>query len=225
MVFFFGIIEFIKKKIRINLFLILIILISLIFISYNNGDNVDSPMYHLQIINWMTNYKVPLGINYLEIRYGMNSSWHNFISFFNFTLFSFKSIFFINSLLLSIITTEALNLKRKLSISTFFLFLSISFIYIFTLVHPLLNGIILNHLGNPEVDIAAMIFFIISFYLFLKIFFEEENKYLDLLIISCILTFTIKISYIAILILPLIVIFRFKFFFFICDAIFKKATI
>jgi len=118
--FFFGIKEFIKKKIFINLFLFLIILISVTIISYNNGENIDSPMYHLQIINWITNYKVSFGISYLEIRYGMNSSWHNFISFFNFSIFSFKSIFFISLILLSIITNEAFNINKKLSISNFF---------------------------------------------------------------------------------------------------------
>ena len=75
------------KKIKIyNInFIFYFILIPIIsFFSYFNGSNVDSPMYHLQVLKWMGEYKISLGLINLEIRLGNNSSWHSFLSLMDF---------------------------------------------------------------------------------------------------------------------------------------------
>ena len=54
------------------------------------------------------------------------------------------------------------NVDESCSLSGLFLFLSVSYLTLFSYLHPFNNGIILNHLGNPEVDIAAMVLFFFS---------------------------------------------------------------
>ena len=66
---------FFKKKIKINFFLHSLILFFFSFITYLQGDNVDSPMYHLQIIKWLSNEKIVFGLSNLEIRFAINSIW------------------------------------------------------------------------------------------------------------------------------------------------------
>ena len=212
---YFGLRTIIKKNITFSLLHYFLIVMCFSIITSNNGENIDLPMYHMQIINWIANNKIPFGITDLEIRYGMNSSWHNFISLFNFSISTAKSSSFFTITLLSFFIIEALNSEKKLTISHFFLSLTASFIFFYTIIHPLTNGIILNHLGNPEVDIPVMIFFLVSFYIFLKIVFERKFFLINLLSISCLLTFTTKISYFAVLLLPIvaILIIKEKFFF------------
>ena len=173
---FIGFISFLicsyKKKLNLNLYFYFLIIFSYIFITYKHGDNVDSPMYHLQIIKWLYNEKIVLGLPNLEIRFGSNSLWFNFLSIFQFKFSDFNSIYIINILPFSILTYEVLNKRR--TISYIFLTLSLSFLFFFSFLHPFRNGIILNHLHNPELDTVAMVFFILSFYLFIK-FFEKKT--------------------------------------------------
>ena len=42
--------------------------------------NVDSPMYHLQVIKWLSFHKISFGLSNLEIRLGFNSSWHSLVA-------------------------------------------------------------------------------------------------------------------------------------------------
>ena len=53
--FFKGLIN---KKIKINFFFHFIIIFIFTIIIYKHGDNVDTPMYHLQIIKWLYNEKI-----------------------------------------------------------------------------------------------------------------------------------------------------------------------
>ena len=162
-----------KKKIKIKLFYYLLIIFIFIFIIYSHGENVDSPMYHHQIIKWLYNYKITLGLTNLEIRFGDNSLWFNFLSLFQFKFKEFNSIHTLNIIPFSILTYEVL--KQKKTLSYLFLTLSLSFLFFFSYLHPFQNGIILNHLHNPEVDTIGMVFFIFSFYLLLM-FLEDKNK-------------------------------------------------
>ena len=208
---FIGFISFLicsyKKKLNLNLYFYFLIIFSYIFITYKHGDNVDSPMYHLQIIKWLYNEKIVLGLPNLEIRFGSNSLWFNFLSIFQFKFSDFNSIYIINILPFSILTYEVLNKRR--TISYIFLTLSLSFLFFFSFLHPFRNGIILNHLHNPELDTVAMVFFILSFYLFIK-FFEKKNlKVFNFLVLSSVICLFIKLSYLSVLLFPITILLLF----------------
>ena len=194
-----------KKKLKINLFIHFLILFFMAFITYRHGDNIDCPMYHMQIIKWLSLEKVVFGLSNLELRFGINSLWFSFLSLFQFQLNEFNSIYILNFLPFSILFYEALETKKK-NFSYIFLTLSISFLIFFSYLHPFANGIILNHLHNPETDTVAMVFFIFCFYLFLK-FQEEKNiDNFRLIVLSAIICFYTKISYMAVLVFPILVI-------------------
>ena len=193
-----------KKRLKINLFIHFLILFFMAFITYRHGDNIDSPMYHMQIIKWLSLEKVVFGLSNLELRFGINSLWFSFLSLFQFQLNEFNSIYILNFLPFSILFYEALETKKK-NFSYIFLTLSISFLIFFSYLHPFANGIILNHLHNPEIDTVAMVFFIYCFYLFLK-FQEEKNiDNFRLIVLSAIICFYTKISYMAVLVFPILV--------------------
>ena len=196
-----------KKKIKINFIYYLLILFSLTFIVYNHGDNVDTPMYHLQIIKWLKNEKVVFGLSNLEIRFGSSSLWFNLFALFKFKINNYTNIYTFNLIPFTILIYQIFDKKRTLSF--FFITLSISFLLFFSLLHPFANGIILNHLHNTDLDTVGMVFFILSFFLFLK-FFEEQNiKILRLLLISSSICILIKLSYIGASILALISLIKF----------------
>ena len=129
--------------------------------------NIDSPMYHLQIIKWLTYNKISFGLSNLEIRLGFNSSWHSFIALMDIKIFKFSLKYYLSSLILASLIYETIRSKKKINFSDIFLYLTISYLIFYSYLHPYLNGVILNHLGNPERDIIGMLFF------FLVIFFYQ----------------------------------------------------
>ena len=194
---------FYKKKIKINLFYYFLTIFIFIFIIYNHGENVDSPMYHYQIIKWLYNYKITLGLPNLEIRFGDNSLWFNFLSILQFKFREFNSIHTLNIIPFSILTYEIFRQKKTLSY--LFLILSLSFIFFFSFLHPNQNGIILNHLHNPEVDTIGMIFFIFTFYLLLMFIDEKKETIFNLLIVSTSICLFTKLSYVGVFLIPLLI--------------------
>ena len=133
-------------------------------------------MYHLQIINWLNLHKISFGLSNLEIRFGFNSSWHSIIALLdlNISKFSMKYLEYIAH---SLVVYEVIRIKKKINFSDFFLFLTISYLIFYSFLHPFANGVILNHLGNPERDIVAMLFFFLQ-YIFLKSLesnFDQNN--------------------------------------------------
>ena len=201
------IICFNKKLINLNLSTYFIIIFIFIFIIYLHGENEDSPMYHLQIIKWIYNYKITLGLTNLEIRLGDNSLWFNFLSLFQFKFNDFNSIHTLNVIPFSILIYEIM--KPKKNISYLFLNLALSFLFFFSFLHPFRNGIILNHLHNPEVDTIGMIFFIMSFYLTLKCFDERKKNIFNFLLLSSLICLLTKISYIGVILFPIAVLILF----------------
>jgi hypothetical protein len=194
-------------KIRIVYFynykIISIIFLFFIFISAENGLNYDSSLYHLQTIKWIYNYKISFGLANIENRLGLNSSWHYFLSIFNFG--KLDLIYCINIIIYTIFLNELLIIKKKSQISFYFLFFSFFFISLFSLFHPMKNGIILNNLGSPEVDTIIMLIFLINIYLFLKLKESHDDNYFYLISTTTIIAFTIKISSFVLILLPLFV--------------------
>ena len=75
-------------------------------------ERIDSSMYHHQIIKWIYNYKISLGLTNLEIRFGDNSLWFYFLSLFQFKFKGFNSIHIINIIPFSILTYEIKTKKH-----------------------------------------------------------------------------------------------------------------
>lgn len=221
-IFLIGIIFFIryylKKKIKVNFYIHFLFLFFLSFISFSNGENIDSPMYHLQIIKWASLEKVIFGMTNIEIRFGINSLWFNLLSLFSFELNNFKSILTLNFIPFAIFFYEIYSNKKKIfPFSSMFLVLCFLFLIIFSYLHPFNNGVILNHLTNPEIDTIAAVFFILSFYIFFKCS-EKDDLYnnFKLLLVSSVICFFTKVSYIYVLILPFLTFYFYikkKFFF------------
>ena len=216
--FIIGIIIFIycisKKLVKINFWKLILILSFFSFIFYDNGNNVDSAVYHIQSIKWSNLYKTPIGLSNLDWLYPLNSSWHTLLSLFSFQIKEFNTIYILNIIPLSIIYYEIFNNKeniKKLSYVT--LYLSGIYLIIFSVIHPFKNGVIFNHYGNPEVDSIGMCFFILSSYLFLK-YFEENNKYnFNLLLITSFLCVTSKITYSSVVLFPIYILIYEKFYY------------
>lgn len=202
-----------KKKNIYNVdFIFYFILVPIIsFISYFNGPNVDTPMYHLQVLKWIKEHKISLGLINLEFRLGNNSSWHLFLALMDISFKSWSTKYNISNILLSVITVQVIS-QKKPSLSSLFLFLSVCYLVLFSYLHPFNNGIILNHLGNPEVDIASMVLFFFSIYLFLKLAETNftNNQLTDLLFVVVFLCFSTKLSNIGLVLIPLYVFFKNK---------------
>ena len=161
----------IKKRINlINFSSFFIILFFLIFISSHQNPNIDSEVYHLQIINKAHTQKIIFGFANLEEKYGMTSVWQVFLGLFNINIFNFRLVYFINLIPLAIFFNQAfIEIKKNNSNSKNFLILASSFILLFSIIHPFNNGIILNHLGSVEVDLLGGFLFILSIYIGLKL--------------------------------------------------------
>jgi hypothetical protein len=219
-IFLIGLVFFIfGKKIkiyRINFFFYFILISIISFFSYFNGNNVDSPMYHLQVLKWMSEHKITLGLINLEMRLGNNSSWHFFLALMDISFKNWSAKYYLSNILIAVITVEVIS-KKKLSFSSLFLFLSVCYLLLFSFLHPFNNGIILNHLGNPEVDIASMVLFFFSIYFFLKL--VEKNfvnkELIDLLSVTIFLSISIKLSNIGLILIPLYIFFKNKQYFFL----------
>ena len=208
----FGIVLFIwsffKGKFAINLKSYFIILFLFCFFTHNNSLNYDSPFYHLQIIKWMSEYKVSFGLINLEPRYAMPSIWHQFIALFNYNIFQFNPVYLVSLIAFSILLNKVVNEQKFEKKSNFFLLFVNCFLIFFALIHPFKDGIIFNHLGSPESDIIGIVFFSFSFYFFLKIL--DNKKIIDFyyLLFFIFYAILIKISYaylILLLILPLVI--------------------
>lgn len=208
--FFIGIY---KKKFQINFYFHSLILFFLIFITYYNGPNIDSGMYHKQILNWMMLKKINFGIVNLESRFGINSAWHSFLAMTSQSFYSFDSKYYASLIIFNVLIYES-YFRKNFILSDLFLFFATSYLLFFSFLHPFNNGMILNQLGNPEVDTVAMFLFIITFYIFIKNFESNQNKIIqfNLLIVLVFLAISVKISNISLFILLLILIIYKKFY-------------
>ena len=215
-VIIFGLLLFIhaayKKIFKINFALYFIIVFFTTFIAFYTNMNVDSPMYHLQIIKWLSLHKISFGLSNLEIRLGFNSSWHSLLALLDLSIYKFSAKYYISAIILSSLIYETIKSKIKLNYSDIFLYLTISFLIFFSFLHPSGNGIILNHLGNPERDIVGMLFFFLIIFFFLKAVenFKDNKNYINLLIISLFLCITSRLMMSPMIILLVIILLKNK---------------
>ena len=175
-------ISILKKKFKVSLVKYFFIIFIFSIIAYYGVDNVDSPLYHLQIVKWLYNHKLTFGLANLEYRLGVNYPWYSIITLINFEIFQFSNKYYVSILIFSFLLYEILS-QKIVKKSFIFLSLAFSYLFIFSLIHPYNYGVVLNHIGNPEKDLFNMCLFIFAIYLILKID-ESENISNNINIIS-----------------------------------------
>ncbi len=184
-----------KKIFKLNFLLYFLIIFFTTFVAFYNSMNIDSPMYHLQIIKWLTYNKISFGLSNLEIRLGFNSSWHSLIALLDIKINQFSLKYYLSSLIFGSLIYETIKTKIKINYSDIFLYLTISYLLFYSFVHPYHNGVILNHLGNPERDIIGMLFFFLIIFYFLKVLENKKNvNYINLLTLSIFLCLTSRLT-------------------------------
>ena len=112
LLFFYG------KKIEIynvNFIFYLIIIPIVSFFSYFNGSNVDSPMYHLQVLKWISEHKISLGLINLEMRLGNNSSWHSVLALMDISFKTWSTKYYLSNILIAVITVQVISQKKTIS--------------------------------------------------------------------------------------------------------------
>ena len=202
----------IKKKIIFkDIRSFVLILLSIIFITHHHWPNIDTEVYHLQIINKVYHEKIIFGFANIEEKYGMNSVWQIFLSLFNIKILNTNLLYIINILPISIFFNQCfLEVKEKNCLSKSFLILCSFFILTFSLIHPTNNGIILNHIGSTEVDLLCGFLFILNVYLGIKIYYKYNENYFNLLFVLSFIIVFAKPSYLTIAFFPLIICFLLK---------------
>ncbi len=170
-----SILSIFNKKLKISFFKYFFIVLAFSIIAYYGVNNVDSPLYHLQIVKWLTEHKLSFGLSNLAVRLGVNYPWYSIIGILNFDYSFFSNKYYLSLIIFSFIFYEIINQKKN-NYSLIFLSLSFSYLFFFSLIHPFNYGVILNHFGNPEKDIYNMLIFFTTIYLFLKINEKEINN-------------------------------------------------
>ena len=183
--------SFFKNKLKISILRYLIIIFIFSFIAYYGKNNVDSPLYHLQIIKWLTEYKLIFGLANLEWRLGVNYPWYSLISLLNIDFFQYSNKYYVSLIFFAFLFYETLN-KNKILKSSIFLSLAFSYLFIYSLIHPYHYGVVLNHIGNPEKDLFNMLLFISLVYTYLRITelknLNDQNNLISILFIVLMLT-------------------------------------
>ena len=187
------------------------ILFTIVFITYNSNTVYDSNLYHIQILNWNSFYKLNFGLSNLEIRFGTNSFWQLVLSIFNNPKYNVQYLYIFNCIPIAVLISQFNSFTSKdVKLSFIYIFCCLNFILLFSILHSDTNGLILNSLRSPEADTVAMFFLIFSVFFFLKYF--ESFKYQDYVycfIFSCLAAIT-KISHIGTLLLPISIFFLTK---------------
>ena len=57
-----SVIIYLKDKMRISLFKYFLVVFLFSIIAYYGKNNVDSPLYHLQLVKWLTEFKLTFGL-------------------------------------------------------------------------------------------------------------------------------------------------------------------
>ena len=213
--FLVGILIFIyfRKEIKLDRKIIQFfgILFTIVFITYNSNTVYDSNLYHIQILNWNSFYKLNFGLSNLEIRFGTNSFWQLVLSIFNNPKYNVQYLYIFNCIPIAVLINQFNSFTSKdVQLSFIYIFCCLNFILLFSILHSDTNGLILNSLRSPEADTVAMFFLIFSVFFFLKYF--ESFKYQDYVycfIFSCLAAIT-KISHIGTLLLPISIFFLTK---------------
>ena len=183
-----------KYKNNINYLSLFFFLFLFTFISYDNGLVYDSPLYHQQNLKYHTDSKIIFGMINLEPRYAMVSLWQSFIAIFSRNLLTFNPAYLLSLIPFSFLCNHVFSKRNENSLSNNFLFFCLFVIFLFAILHPFKDGIMLNALGSPETDIVPIVFIVFSFYFFLRFIAETQSVDLIYLILFSLLAMFSKIN-------------------------------
>ncbi len=183
---------FLKDKMRISFLKYFLVVFLFSIIAYYGKNNVDSPLYHLQVVKWLTEFKLTFGLANLAVRLGLNYPWYSLIGILNFEYNFFSNKYYVSLIIFSFVFYELID-QKKYNYSKIFLSLCFCYLLLFSLIHPYNYGVILNHFGNPEKDLVNMFFFFLVVYVFIKInenqngpeYLETNKNLISIFLISC----------------------------------------
>lgn len=200
---------FTKIILTFNLKLILLLILVILFITADHDVIRDGSLYLTQLVKWPINEKVVFGLINLEYQYGKSNIYTLLISIFNFNYNNFDSLYIFNILNYVFILNFLFNRESNKNFSEkIFLFFCLIFIFFYSFIHPAQNGYILNYIGSADTDTVAMIYFILSCYLFIEYKKKNSDYFFQLLLISSSICFFSKVSNISILLLPIYLIYK-----------------
>ena len=166
----------------------------------------------MQLIKWYSEFNIVFGLANLENRFGIVSGWHHLVSIFNYEINNLNLLYFLNSIpLIILIKLTYEEISRKINkVHQIFLISTSSFLLIYSIIHPSLNGTIFNVIGSADADSPGMYFYILSFYFFLKCLSSGDKNDFFIHLIFTILAYISKLSYLPIILLPMFLILYLK---------------
>ena len=100
------------RKIKINLFSLIFVII-LIYLSLSNTPIYDTMLYHHQVLNWFSDFAISKNLIEIDIRLGMVSPWHMFLSLFNHKINNYNLSFVANLIPLVVFTLISIQALEK----------------------------------------------------------------------------------------------------------------
>ena len=195
---------FIKPQLRNKSFYFLLcILFSSVLISLNYVGIYDTGLYHIQAINWITNYSAVPGLANLHSRFGFNPNIFSLFAGSSFTNLFQQPIYAVNLSVFSVFVMwvmtnihEAYNNKQ----------------YNFLLRNVVLLGFVfvycLKHGSLPTPDVVPMLLIYYILFRFTEIKYDKTSSIL--LFTLCIYVVTIKLTAVPILVIAAIIFFKYK---------------
>jgi hypothetical protein len=136
-----------------------------VLLGFGKTVNIDTEIYHLQVIRWTNEYGTVPGLANLYPRFGLTSSWFNLISFFHITVFKTQNFTYLNTatviwFFIWLLYKTEWNRKSKEGNK------SLSLFYFLLLVYSLFDWQLLRNTANStshDFIVTALFIFCISF--------------------------------------------------------------
>jgi hypothetical protein len=211
LVFLFGIIIFYldfrknyNKKKELYIFLISSSLLVLSVLSFSKVYD-DFGLYHLPSVIRISESNISLGLSNINFRYGHNFILFYVMAFFRNNILGLQGILLIEAIIYVNFLIFLFNNFYK-NRNTFLTKLNLFLLVIFLVK--------LFDFGNQGLDVPIAIFFFLTVYYFIYIFYLKEKSlvfnYFKIIFIISLFVISLKLSQIFIIILPLIVFFLYR---------------
>ena len=185
----FTLIEYIFSASCILLFIVL---------GSSTSVNIDTQIYHLQIIRWTNEYGLVPGLANLYPRLGLGSSWFNLISIFHIPLFTHQNFTFLNNTVTIWFLLWLMNKWKyyyradsnaafSRTFCLFYFFLLLYFLFDWQLFRDTANS------TSYDFIVTALMIAVISF-IAEELFFDKKIKFSFVLIIISFMIISFKLS-------------------------------